>query len=64
MDDESAELYVTINDLFFTPDARVLIARLARNKWVIRPLFDHLDNSTWVISTGAFGAKTRSLAIL
>ena len=43
--------------LFFTPNAQVLIARLARSKWVIRPLIDHLDHSTYVISKGAFGVK-------
>ena len=52
-----------MNDLFFTPKAPVPIARLARSKWVIRPLIDHLDKSTWVIGTGAFGwKKGRSLS--
>ena len=43
--------------VFFTPKAPVLIAHLARSKWVIRPLIAHLDDSRWVISTGAFGVK-------
>ena len=61
MGDERVELYGTINDLFFTPKEPVLIACLARSKWVIRPLIDHLDNSTWVISTGyLWGEKRRS----
>ena len=46
-----------MNDLFFTPKAPVLIARLAQNKRVIRPPIDHLDHSTSVISTCAFGVN-------
>ena len=38
MDDESIELHGTMNDRFFTLHASVRIARLARSKWVIRPL--------------------------
>ena len=41
----------------------MLIARLARSKWVIRPLIAHLDDSRWVISTGAFGVKKRSFIV-
>ena len=47
----------------FSPKAHVLIACLARSKWVIRPLIDHLDDSRWVISTGAFGVKKRSFIV-
>ena len=43
--------------VFLTPKAPVLIARLARSKWVIRPLIAHLDDSRWVISTGVVGVK-------
>ena len=52
-----------MNDLFITPKAQTLIARLVRSKWVIRPLIDHLDHSTWVISTNAFGVKKRSFIV-
>ena len=64
MGDESVEHYGTTNDLFFTPKAPMLIARFARIRWVIRPLIDHVDNSTWVISTCTFGLKVRSLIVL
>ena len=63
MGDKSVALYGTMNDLSSPPKAHLLIAGLAQSKWVIRALIAHLDDSRWVISTGAFGVKKRSFIV-